>query len=153
MKISQMKFITRARNQFMIAKATLLAAVLIVFLCAAAQAQTGIFTDTLQWNVSSIKKTDTNEIIDVKTIFITYGTDKVEWIQNDNIKKSLIITGYQIDWNELTDDGHAEFTISNEFLNGKIIFTRSNGKIAVEFSFTKNGNIVLPYRFEIGSIN
>lgn len=123
-----------------------------IFVSISCFAQTSAFSDTLQWNVSSIVDTNTQESFQVQTIFVTYGNSKIEWIQNGNVKRTLSVQDSDINWAELSSDGEAVFNINQQNINGSVTFKKLAGVVTVQFSFQKNGKPWLPFRFSISSV-
>lgn len=115
--------------------------------------QSNIFSDTLTWTVSKIIQVDNGQTVDVKTKFISYGTEKIEWIQLDTKKKTFSVVASDIKWVNMESDGIAEFHVESSTINGKIFFKKQGESTYIDFLFFKDDKQALPYRFEINSIS
>ncbi len=92
-----------------------------------------IHTDTIRWTATHLtdKKTNATELNTCQ--FVTYGTHKMEWIQNNGAFK-LIWNIINIDgtWPDTNQQGSVTLEIALDDQRGKMIISRTSTGVAIE---------------------
>lgn len=135
-------------------KALKLLSIALLFLPIISMAQMNISSDTIEWKGTSVIDKLTGEEFQLKTKFITYGTNKVEWVQGESVsRKSFQINQVVGNWQNLDLDGEVEYKVEMKDQPGTIVFKRVNGVMSVAFQISNGGTEVMPFQFLIQSVN
>jgi hypothetical protein len=120
----------------------------------ALQAQS-ITSDTLRWNASGFKDLVSNEVVNgVTSQFITYGNQKIEWLQGGgSFVSTFTITATSGTWSNISNTGSMTYSISGEQLTGQMTFVRSVSGVTVELTFTTGTTSTIHHSYTITSID
>ena len=108
------------------------------------RAQTpNIQTDTLQWNASGFTDNISQETITKSCQFITYGDQKIEWVQkNGTYISTYSINSLSSSWPDLNTNGSLTYSISRNTVTGQLTITRTDQVITIRLNLTSpSGNI------------
>ncbi len=87
-----------------------------------------ISSATLQWNASGFRDLDASKDFTYDCKFITYGTKKVEWIQDQgNHVREWSINDTQGKWSNIGTQGTYQYTFNDGAINGELTISKSAG--------------------------
>jgi hypothetical protein len=114
-----------------------------------------ITSDTLRWNASGFKDLVSNEVVNgVTSQFITYGNQKIEWVQGGgSFVSTFTITSTSGTWSNISNTGSMTYSISGEQLTGQMTFVRSVSGVTVELTFTTGTTSTIHHSYTITSID
>jgi hypothetical protein len=112
-----------------------------------------ITKETIQWNASSFTDLDANEEVSNSCQFITYGTNKVKWIQdNGNSVLEWKVTSTKGSWPNVDSNGSFKYKISGNQLTGDLTLSKEGAGWIIELIVT-GGTSDIRLRYSISSIS
>ena len=95
-----------------------------------------ITSDTLRWNASGFTDKLANVTVNKGCQFITYGNGKADWIQG-NYVLTFQVSNVSTSWQDLSANGKATYTISNEAISGQLIISRTGSGLTIQLKLTE----------------
>jgi hypothetical protein len=88
--------------------------------------------ETIQWNASGFKDLDTNETVANACQFITYGTSKIKWIQDEG--RAVVEWGVAATsgpWTDASKNGAYKYSFKDGAMSGTLTMKKdANGWVA-----------------------
>jgi hypothetical protein len=117
------------------------------------QAQT-VTNQTLRWNASGFKDLNSGEVVNATSQFITYGQQKVEWVQgNGSFTSTFTITSVAGSWTNVSNKGSIVYNISGNQLTGQLTFARTTTGVTIQLTFTSGTTSPIKHSYTITSID
>ncbi len=87
-----------------------------------------ISSETLQWNASGFRDLDASKDFSNSCQFITYGTKRIEWIQDQgNHVRNWTIKQTQGKWSNIAAQGTYQYTFKDGDINGELTLSKGAG--------------------------
>lgn len=87
-----------------------------------------ISSATLQWNATGFRDLDASKDFTNSCQFITYGTKRVEWIQDQgNHVREWTIKQAQGNWSNVAAQGSYQYTFNDGAINGELTISKDAG--------------------------
>lgn len=84
-----------------------------------------ISSATLQWNATGFRDLDASKDFINSCQFITYGTKRVDWIQDQGkYVREWTINQTQGDWSNVTAQGSYQYTFNDGAINGELTISK-----------------------------
>jgi len=88
--------------------------------------------NTIQWNATGFTDQNTGATAQGETKFITYGSDKIEWVQRGGkLVYTLAVSSADGVWTNTSTDGSLIYHVVLNEKSGTITITRSSGAISL----------------------
>jgi len=109
--------------------------------------------DTLTWKVGSLRDMNTDSVSAYSCDFQTFGDKRVLWIQQGGeYVVDLKVVSVEGDWEVLSSDGVASYTVKHDKLIGTLEFRKVGNEIAVYSKFMDSGQNTMPFKFLVSSV-
>lgn len=110
-----------------------------------------IHKDNIRWIVSNVTDLQVDENSSYSCQFITYGEDKIEWIQGDYVivMKVQRIRGK---WTNLENNGSIMYEVRLTDKTGTLTFSKDEGVFKIGMKFMDGLKNSTPYRFNVSAM-
>lgn len=111
-----------------------------------------ISTSTIKWSYSSIKDLNTEITTEAKSFFITYPSDKIEWVQKNGTRTyTLEVTSSEGNWNDISSFGAITYHIKFREGQGLIEINRNDDGLFLFLELNDFGGAPAKFKFVIQS--
>ncbi|MEJ1239601.1 hypothetical protein WBG78_15800 [Chryseolinea sp. T2] len=111
-------------------------------------------SDTVEWRYSRIENKVTNETVVLSGKFISYGGDKLKWVQNGLDREYVFVNNSASGaWSDLRNNGEIVYRSTCDRVDGTVTLSRTKKGLIIELDFVKPDKNTPHFVFPIDSFS